>query len=131
MEEIVGAAVERCSGDDLVAGRGEGEDGERFRRLARGRGEGRRAAFQSGYPLLKDVGRGIHDAGVDVSKLLQRDPDAPKIYLSDSDLQQDWTGPDRVFLLVPPQLKAKVDSLLPSKYVVAEVSGKYVYSNRP
>ncbi len=58
-------------------------------------------------------------------------PDAPKIYLSDADLEQDWTGPERVFLFVPPQLKAKVDALLPSKFVVAEVSGKYVYSNRP
>jgi 4-amino-4-deoxy-L-arabinose transferase-like glycosyltransferase len=58
-------------------------------------------------------------------------PDAPKIYLSDADLQQDWTGSGRVFLFVPPQLKAKVDALLPIRFVVAEVSGKYVYSNRP
>jgi len=58
-------------------------------------------------------------------------PDAPKIYLNDADLQQDWAGPERVFLFVPPQLKAKVDALLPSKFVVAEVSGKYVYSNQP
>jgi hypothetical protein len=58
-------------------------------------------------------------------------PDAPKIYLTDADLQRDWRGPLRVFLFVPPHLKARVDALLPSKFVVAEVSGKYVYSNRP
>ena len=58
-------------------------------------------------------------------------PDAPRIYLNDADLQQDWTGPERVFLFVPPQRKAKVDTLLPDKFVVAQVSGKYVYSNRP
>jgi 4-amino-4-deoxy-L-arabinose transferase-like glycosyltransferase len=58
-------------------------------------------------------------------------PDAPKIYLSDSDLQQDWAGPSRVFLFVPPHLKAKVDQLLPNKFITAEISGKYVYSNRP
>ncbi len=58
-------------------------------------------------------------------------PDAPKIYLSDADLQRDWAGQERVFLFVPPHLKTKVDALLPSKFVVAEVSGKYVYSNRP
>ena len=58
-------------------------------------------------------------------------PDAPKIYLSDADLQQDWTGPEQVFLFVPPHLKPRVDALLPGKFVVAEVSGKYVYSNRP
>src|SRR5579864_2572321 len=57
--------------------------------------------------------------------------DAPHIYLDDADLQQDWAGPERVFLFVPPQLKVKVDSILPRKFVVAEVSGKYVYSNRP
>jgi hypothetical protein len=51
--------------------------------------------------------------------------------LSDADLQQDWTGPERVFLFVPPQLKSRVDALLPGRFVVTEVSGKYVYSNRP
>ena len=58
-------------------------------------------------------------------------PDAPKIYLSDADLQRDWAGTDRIFLFVPPHLKAKVDEILPNKFVVAAVSGKYVYSNRP
>jgi hypothetical protein len=58
-------------------------------------------------------------------------PDAPKIYLSDTDLQQDWGEHGRVFLFVPSYEKAHVDALLPSKFVVAELSGKYVYSNRP
>ncbi len=58
-------------------------------------------------------------------------PDAPKIYLSDADLQRDWAAQGRVFLFVPPHLKARVDALLSSKFVVAETSGKYVYSNRP
>jgi 4-amino-4-deoxy-L-arabinose transferase-like glycosyltransferase len=57
--------------------------------------------------------------------------DAPKIYLSDADLQQDWTGSGRVFLFVPSYEKAKVDGLLPAKFVVAEVAGKYIYSNQP
>jgi 4-amino-4-deoxy-L-arabinose transferase-like glycosyltransferase len=57
--------------------------------------------------------------------------DAPKIYLSDADLRRDWEGSGRVFLFVPPHQKARVDRLLPAKFVVAEVSGKYVYSNRP
>jgi 4-amino-4-deoxy-L-arabinose transferase-like glycosyltransferase len=57
-------------------------------------------------------------------------PDVPKIYLTDADLQQDWAGPSRVFLFVPEHLKPKVDSLLPNRVVVAEVSGKFVYSNR-
>jgi hypothetical protein len=58
-------------------------------------------------------------------------PDAPKIYFTDADLQRDWASKQRVFLFVPPHLKDKVDSLLPYRVVVAEISGKYVYSNRP
>ena len=57
--------------------------------------------------------------------------DAPKIYLSDADLQRDWAGTERVFLFVPPHQKARVDVILPHKYVIAELSGKYVYSNQP
>src|ERR1700756_136188 len=58
-------------------------------------------------------------------------PDAPHIYLSSADLQRDWSGNDRIFLFVPAHLKVKVDSLLPNRIVVAEESGKYVYSNKP
>ena len=58
-------------------------------------------------------------------------PDAPNIYLSNADLQHDWAGPARVFLFVPPHLKAKVDALLPTRYVFAEISGKCIYSNQP
>ena len=58
-------------------------------------------------------------------------PDAPHIYLSNVDLQREWGGAQRLFLFVPPQLRATVDALLPAKFVVAEISGKYVYSNRP
>jgi len=57
--------------------------------------------------------------------------DAPQIYLSDADLQRDWVGSGRVFLFVPPHQRVRVDGVLPGKFVVAEVSGKVVYSNRP
>lgn len=58
-------------------------------------------------------------------------PDAPRIYLTDSDLLRDWNGAGRIFLFVPAHLKLKVDSMLPNHAVVAEISGKYIYSNRP
>jgi len=58
-------------------------------------------------------------------------PDAPHIYLSDSDLLRDWNASGRIFLFVPPHLKSRVDALLPDRVVVAQVSGKYVYSNQP
>jgi len=57
--------------------------------------------------------------------------DAPKIYLTDAELQREWTGSGRVFLFVPPHLKARVDGLLAARYVVGEISEKVVYSNRP
>ena len=58
-------------------------------------------------------------------------PDAPNIYLTSADLKREWNQPGRIFLFVPPHLKSTVDALLPDHVVVAEVSGKYVYSNRP
>ena len=57
--------------------------------------------------------------------------DAPKIYLTAQDLQREWNGPNRIFLFVPEHLKPKVDLLLPDHALVAQVSGKSVYSNRP
>jgi hypothetical protein len=58
-------------------------------------------------------------------------PDAPKIFLNDSQLMQEWSGPQRVFLFVPPHQRARVDSLLAQKFVFAESSRKVIYSNRP
>ncbi len=58
-------------------------------------------------------------------------PDAPKIYLSDDDLLREWNGSGRVFLFVPEHLVAKANALLPNRVVIAEISGKCVYSNRP
>lgn len=58
-------------------------------------------------------------------------PDAPKIYLDDKRLLQAWKGGGRVFLFVPAYEKSRVDALLPQKYVFAERSGKFVYSNQP
>jgi 4-amino-4-deoxy-L-arabinose transferase-like glycosyltransferase len=58
-------------------------------------------------------------------------PDAPHIYLTDADLLREWSGQERIFLFVPPHLKAKVGALLPGKFMVAEVSGKCVLSNQP
>lgn len=58
-------------------------------------------------------------------------PDAPAIFLTDEDLVRAWHGSGRVFLFVPPHLKAAVEGLVPQRYVIAAISGKTVYSNRP
>jgi 4-amino-4-deoxy-L-arabinose transferase-like glycosyltransferase len=57
-------------------------------------------------------------------------PDAPKVFLSEDDLLKTWSSPTRVFLFVTIYQKAHVESLLPSKYVIAESSGKTIYSNQ-
>jgi len=59
-------------------------------------------------------------------------PDAPKIYWDDEDLRAGWTSTARVFLFVPPHQKARVESEIPNgRFLVAENSGKLIYSNRP
>ncbi len=58
-------------------------------------------------------------------------PDAPHIFLDSNDLKKAWASQDRVFLFVPPQHVATVQKLLGNMNVIAESSGKVVYSNRP
>jgi hypothetical protein len=59
-------------------------------------------------------------------------PDAPHIFLDDNDLKTAWSSPQRVFLFVPPQHVKDVEKVLSSnRNVIAESSGKVVYSNRP
>jgi hypothetical protein len=58
-------------------------------------------------------------------------PDAPKIFLDDRGLQRAWASDERIFLFVPPHERAHVNAALTAnKFVVAESSGKIVYSNR-
>ena len=58
-------------------------------------------------------------------------PDAPKIFLHDADLLREWRSSKRVFLFVTTYQKAKVDALINGpRYVIAESSGKTIYSNQ-
>ena len=58
-------------------------------------------------------------------------PDAPHIFLNDADLIRDWKGSHRVFLFVPPRRLEQVRNILPKpRYVIAENSGKVIYSNQ-
>lgn len=60
-----------------------------------------------------------------------RYPDIPHIFLTDDDLLRRWSGPERIFLFVPPEQQARVRDLLGSQaHVFAEQSGKTVYTNR-
>jgi 4-amino-4-deoxy-L-arabinose transferase-like glycosyltransferase len=58
-------------------------------------------------------------------------PDVPHVFLNDEDLIRDWNGSHRVFLFVPPRESERVKAILPQpRYVIAESSGKVVYSNQ-
>ena len=72
-EEVPGAAIEVRRGDDVVARLAEVHHGEGRRRLARSEREGGDAAFQRRDALLQHVHGRVHDAGVDVAHLLQRE----------------------------------------------------------
>lgn len=55
LELVVGAAVQVGGRDDVVAGLGEGSEGEELGGLARGGGQSSSAAFKGCYPLLEDI----------------------------------------------------------------------------
>ena len=58
-------------------------------------------------------------------------PDAPAIFLDDADLVRVWNEHDRVFLFVPPDENARAERVVPQpRYIVAQSSGKAIYSNR-
>lgn len=67
LELVVGAAVEVRRGDDVVAGLGEGRQGEELGALAGGGGQGGDAAFQGSYPLLEDIDGGLSRRSVGTS----------------------------------------------------------------
>src|SRR5690606_27296609 len=70
-QQVEGTAVEAGRRHHLVAGAGDVGDGQGGGGLAAGGGQGGGAAFQGGHPLLEHVHGGVHDAGVDVARLLQ------------------------------------------------------------
>ena len=72
-EQVVGAAVQAGRADDVVAGTCQVEDRQGFRCLSAGQSEARHAALERRDALLEDVGGGIHDPGVDVPELLERE----------------------------------------------------------
>ena len=76
VEQVVRPAVEGGRRDDLVPRAGDVQQSERLRRLAGGHRERPAPPFQLRDPLLEDVGRRVHDPGIDVPELLQ--PEEPR-----------------------------------------------------
>ena len=73
-EQVVGTAVNRFLGDDMLPGAGEGLYGVRNRRRAGGRRQRRCAAFQRRDSLLQDALRRIREPSVDVAGVRQPEP---------------------------------------------------------
>jgi hypothetical protein len=73
VELVVGAAVELRCGDDLIASPHNVQDRETLGSLARGSRKGTHTLLQRGDPLLEDVGRWVHDPGVDVALFGERE----------------------------------------------------------
>ena len=73
LEEVVGAAVDRAGGDEVVAGLRDVQDREGRRRLAARQQEGAGAALERGDALLDHCLGRVHDPGVDVAELGERE----------------------------------------------------------
>jgi 4-amino-4-deoxy-L-arabinose transferase-like glycosyltransferase len=60
-------------------------------------------------------------------------PDAPHIFLTDTEFLELWQGSKRVLLFVPSEHRAAAAQRLPAagSYLLGESGGKAVYANRP
>jgi hypothetical protein len=58
-------------------------------------------------------------------------PDAPKVFINDSDFAELWQKPERYYLLVEGTSLARIQGLVtqPSIHVAAESGGKYLLTN--
>ena len=73
LQQVDGAAVERRAGHDVVTGLGDVEQADRRRGLAGRHEQGREAPLERRDPLLHGILRRVHDPGVDVPELLERE----------------------------------------------------------
>ena len=71
-KEIVGAAIDGLLRDNMIAHMGECLDRRCDRRRSRGKGKRRRTALECGDALLEHILRRIHEATVDVARVLER-----------------------------------------------------------
>jgi hypothetical protein len=72
-EEVVRSTVQVVRGNDFIPRLGDVQDGQGDRRLAARDPEGGGATVELREPLLEHVGRRVHEAGVDVPELLERE----------------------------------------------------------
>lgn len=60
-------------------------------------------------------------------------PDAPKRFLDNTELLQYWDSNQKIYLVTPNENSAQLFSLLGTRkiYEIANIGGKYLYSNQP
>jgi 4-amino-4-deoxy-L-arabinose transferase-like glycosyltransferase len=58
-------------------------------------------------------------------------PDAPHILLDSEGLKTAWDSPQTVYLFVPQHERAKVEALLHPSNILAQRSGKVIFTNHP
>jgi len=60
-------------------------------------------------------------------------PDAPKVFITDSDFPRLWAEPARYYLALHDDALAKVEKLVPKSelHLVAAIGGKLLFSNQP
>ena len=71
VKQVVGAAIETGRRDNVLARMAQVHDGQRLGSLTRRGRQGPRSPFEQRESLLEDVGRGVHQAGVDIAEFLQ------------------------------------------------------------
>ena len=64
-------AIQGCGRHHMIARLHQAGEREELRRLPAGSGQRRHAAFERCHALLEDIGRGVHDARVNIAELLQ------------------------------------------------------------
>ncbi len=72
-ELVVGSAIQEAGGHDVVSGLRDGGDGQELSRLTGGCGHSGGSAFEGCDAFLEHIRRRVHDPGVDISEILQRE----------------------------------------------------------
>lgn len=73
MEQVVGSAIKEAGRDNVLSGLRDVEDREGDRRLTGGNGQSARSAIQFRQPLLKHIRGRVHNPGIDVPELFERE----------------------------------------------------------
>jgi hypothetical protein len=60
-------------------------------------------------------------------------PDAPPVFIGDSELRRLWSSSERYYVVVPRSTVPRLEGLVgrPALIVVAESGGKLLFTNRP